>query len=124
MRSVSALVGFLVGSGLYGTAWDLNSLIAFRVLTAVPGSIVPVLTMVTVIAGLFLVPKMARSSTVRKFGWGYLTFGHIPSAIIVVAPTKKHWQAGRTDSGTTSQAMANANAFLLGPRTCQSKGFT
>ena len=77
MRSVSALVGFLVGSGLYGTAWDLNSLLAFRVLTAVPGSIVPVPTMVTVIAGL------------------------IPS-----------------------QAMADVNAFLLGPRTCQSKGFT
>jgi predicted MFS family arabinose efflux permease len=77
MRSVSALVGFLVGSGLYGTAWDLNSLIAFRVLTAVPGSIVPVPTMVTVIAGL-----------------------------------------------SPSQAMADANAFLLGPRTCQSKGFT
>jgi len=85
---VSALVGFLVGSGLYGTAWDLNS------------------------------------PTVRKFGWGYLTFGHGPSAIIVVAPTKKHWRAGRTDSGTTSLAMADANAFLLGPRTCQSKGFT
>jgi AcrR family transcriptional regulator len=71
MRSVSALVGFLVGSGLYGTAWDLNSLIALRVLTAVPGSTVPVLTMVTVIAGLF--PR-----------------------------------ARRTDSGKTSQALADA----------------
>ena len=39
-----ALLGFLLGSGLCGMAWDLNSLIAFRVLTAVPGSIVPVVT--------------------------------------------------------------------------------
>ena len=120
----AALIGFLVGSGLCGLAWDLNSLIAFRVLTAIPGSLVPVVTIsiiyrivpresigtamglyglgvivapsmgptlgglivqdlswrwiflfkepigvIAVIAGLFLIPRMQPSPTVRKFDW-------------------------------------------------------
>ncbi|HEX4356307.1 MAG TPA: MDR family MFS transporter [Pseudonocardia sp.] len=146
----AALIGFLVGSGLCGMAWDLNSLIAFRVLTAIPGSIVPVVTismiyrivpresigtamglyglgvivapslgptlgglivqdlswrwiflfkepigLLTVIVGLFLIPKMEGSAKVGKFDWwGYLTFGYGLSAIIVVSAKGQKWHWG------------------------------
>jgi len=143
----AALVGFLAGSGLCGMAWDLNSLITLRVLTAIPGSIVPVVTIsmiyrivpresigtamglyglgvivapslgptlgglivqdlswrwiflfkepigvVTVIAGLFLIPKMEGNPKVGKFDWwGYLTFAYGLSAIIVVSAKGQKW---------------------------------
>jgi EmrB/QacA subfamily drug resistance transporter len=143
----AALIGFLVSSGLCGLAWDLNSLIAFRVLTAIPGSLVPVVTIsiiyrivpresigtamglyglgvivapsmgptlgglivqdlswrwiflfkepigvLAVVAGVFLIPRMEGSPTVRKFDrWGYLTFAYGLSAIIVVSAKGQKW---------------------------------
>jgi EmrB/QacA subfamily drug resistance transporter len=39
------LVVFCVGSALCGIAWDLNSLIGFRILQAVPGGILPVISL-------------------------------------------------------------------------------
>jgi EmrB/QacA subfamily drug resistance transporter len=142
-----AMIGFLVGSTLCGLAWDLNSLIAFRVLAAVPGSIVPVVTITmiyrivpkgkigtamglyglgvavapsmgptiggllvqdlswrwifhfktpvgvaTVLAGLFLLPKLERAKTVPKFDWwGFLTFGYGLAALIVVTAKGQKW---------------------------------
>jgi MFS family permease len=37
-----ALLGFSAGSALCGVAWDLDSLVAFRVVQAIPGGILPV----------------------------------------------------------------------------------
>ncbi len=45
---IAALLGFAVCSVLCGLAWDLNSLIAFRVLQAIPGGMLPVVTMTMV----------------------------------------------------------------------------
>ncbi|MBV9140141.1 MAG: DHA2 family efflux MFS transporter permease subunit [Pseudonocardiales bacterium] len=40
-----ALLTFVVGSVLCGLAWNLHSLVAFRIVQAVPGGILPVVTM-------------------------------------------------------------------------------
>ncbi|MBW0008889.1 MAG: MFS transporter, partial [Pseudonocardiales bacterium] len=40
-----ALLAFAAGSVLCGLAWDLNSLVIFRVVQAVPGGILPVVTL-------------------------------------------------------------------------------
>ena len=42
---VISMVGFALGSGLCGLAWNLDSMIAFRVLQAIPGGVLPVATM-------------------------------------------------------------------------------
>jgi EmrB/QacA subfamily drug resistance transporter len=62
-----ALIGFLVGSTLCGAAWDLNSLIAFRVLTAIPGSIVPVVTISMIFQ---IVPKEKIGAAMGLYGLG------------------------------------------------------
>ncbi|MBO0873366.1 MAG: DHA2 family efflux MFS transporter permease subunit [Pseudonocardia sp.] len=42
---LGALLGFTVASALCGMAWSLSSLIGFRILQAVPGGVLPVVTM-------------------------------------------------------------------------------
>src|SRR4051812_21219297 len=42
---ILAMLGFTLGSALCGFAWSLNSMIAFRVIQAIPGGILPVVTM-------------------------------------------------------------------------------
>ena len=39
------LMGFGIGSALCGLAWDLESIVVFRVLQAIPGGILPVVTL-------------------------------------------------------------------------------
>jgi EmrB/QacA subfamily drug resistance transporter len=43
---VLAMFGFAFGSALCGLAWDLDSMIAFRVLQAIPGGALPVVTLI------------------------------------------------------------------------------
>jgi MFS family permease len=40
-----SLLGFAAGSALCGLAWNLNSMIVFRVLQAIPGGVLPVVTL-------------------------------------------------------------------------------
>ncbi|MCA1694366.1 MAG: MFS transporter, partial [Actinobacteria bacterium] len=40
-----AMLAFAAGSALCGLAWDLNSLVIFRVVQAIPGGILPVVTL-------------------------------------------------------------------------------
>ncbi|MGH3784581.1 MAG: MFS transporter, partial [Pseudonocardiaceae bacterium] len=40
-----ALLAFAAGSALCGLAWDLNSLVIFRIIQAIPGGILPVITL-------------------------------------------------------------------------------
>ncbi|HEY2205514.1 MAG TPA: DHA2 family efflux MFS transporter permease subunit [Pseudonocardia sp.] len=144
------MIGFLIGSTLCGLAWDRNSLIAFRVLAAIPGSIVPVVTItmiyrivpknkigtamglyglgvavapsmgptlggllvedlswrwifhfktpigvLTVIAGLLLLPKLGKAEVVHRFDWwGFLTFSYGLAALIVVTAKGQKWHWG------------------------------
>jgi predicted MFS family arabinose efflux permease len=108
----AALIGFLIGSGLCGLAWDLNSLIAFRVLTAIPGSLVPVVTIAMIyrivparnigsamgLYGLGVIvapsmgPKLDGIGKPGKFDkWGYLAFAYGLSALIVVSAKGQKW---------------------------------
>ena len=64
-----SLIGFLVGSGLCGVAWDLPSLIAFRVLTAIPGSIVPVVTIAMIYR---IVPTKNIGAAMGLYGLGVI----------------------------------------------------
>ncbi|WP_051341725.1 MDR family MFS transporter [Pseudonocardia spinosispora] len=142
-----SMIGFLVGTTLCGLAWDLDSLVVFRVLEAVPGSILPVITItmiyrivpknrigaamgiyglgvvvapglgptiggllvedlswrwvfyfkvplgvLAVIAGLFVLPKLARGATVHRFDWwGFLTIGYGLAALVVVSSKGQKW---------------------------------
>ncbi|MDT7664318.1 MAG: hypothetical protein QOD04_3874, partial [Pseudonocardiales bacterium] len=40
-----SMIGFALTSALCGLAWNLDSMIAFRVLQAIPGGILPVMTL-------------------------------------------------------------------------------
>ncbi|HTK66094.1 MAG TPA: DHA2 family efflux MFS transporter permease subunit [Pseudonocardia sp.] len=42
---LTTLIAFSAGSALCGVAWDLNSLIGFRILQAVPGGLLPVISL-------------------------------------------------------------------------------
>ncbi|MDQ2708160.1 MAG: multidrug efflux MFS transporter [Actinomycetota bacterium] len=67
-----ALLAFAAGSALCGLAWNLNVLIAFRILQAVPGGILPVITLTMVYR---IVPKDKIGAAMGMYGLG-----------IVVAP--------------------------------------
>ncbi|HEY4008072.1 MAG TPA: DHA2 family efflux MFS transporter permease subunit [Pseudonocardia sp.] len=67
-----SLVGFSVFSALCGMAWDLNSMIAFRILQAIPGGVIPV-TCLTILYR--MVPKEKLGAAMGLYGLG-----------IVVAP--------------------------------------
>jgi EmrB/QacA subfamily drug resistance transporter len=65
----AALIGFLAGSGVCGLAWDLNSLIAFRLLTAIPGSLVPVVTISIIYR---IVPRGSIGTAMGLYGLGVI----------------------------------------------------
>jgi EmrB/QacA subfamily drug resistance transporter len=63
----ASLAAFGVSSALCGLAWNLDSLIAFRVLQAVPGGIMPVVAMTLVYR---IVPKERMGVAMGVFGLG------------------------------------------------------
>ena len=66
---VAALAAFAVGSALCGIAGNLGTLIAFRVLQAIPGGIMPVVAMTMVYR---IVPKAKLGSAMGIFGLGII----------------------------------------------------
>jgi EmrB/QacA subfamily drug resistance transporter len=64
---LATLLGFAVGSALCGLAWNLDSLIAFRVLQAVPGGIMPVVTLTMVYQ---IVPREKIGIAMGMYGLG------------------------------------------------------
>jgi EmrB/QacA subfamily drug resistance transporter len=62
-----ALLAFAGGSALCGLAWDLNSLVAFRILQAIPGGILPVITMSILFR---IVPKDRLGAAMGLYGLG------------------------------------------------------
>ncbi|MGQ0480346.1 MAG: MDR family MFS transporter [Pseudonocardia sp.] len=63
------LAGFAMGSALCGLAWDLDSLIAFRIVQAVPGGVLPVITMALLYR---IVPRAKLGIAMGVFGLGIL----------------------------------------------------
>jgi EmrB/QacA subfamily drug resistance transporter len=67
-----ALLVFAAGSALCGLAWDLNSLIVFRIVQAIPGGILPVVALSMLYR---IVPREQQGAAMGMYGMG-----------IVVAP--------------------------------------
>jgi EmrB/QacA subfamily drug resistance transporter len=64
---VGALVAFGAGSALCGLAWDINSMIVFRIIQAIPGGIIPVVALSMVYR---LVPREKIGAAMGLYGLG------------------------------------------------------
>jgi EmrB/QacA subfamily drug resistance transporter len=64
---VISMLGFAVGSALCGLAWNLSSMIAFRVLQAIPGGVLPVVTMTLLYQ---MVPRDKIGTAMGLYGLG------------------------------------------------------
>ena len=64
---IVALLAFAAGSALCGVAWDLESMIAFRVLQAIPGGVLPVVSLSMLYQ---IVPKEKIGSAMGIYGLG------------------------------------------------------
>jgi EmrB/QacA subfamily drug resistance transporter len=62
-----SLLGFAAGSALCGLAWDLQSLVGFRILQAVGGGILPVVTLAMVYR---IVPRQRIGAAMGFYGLG------------------------------------------------------
>jgi MFS family permease len=63
---VVCMLGFAFGSALCGLAWSLDSMIAFRVLQAIPGGVLPVVTLTMLYQ---IVPPAKIGSAMGLYGW-------------------------------------------------------
>ena len=66
---ILSLLGFAAGSALCGLAWDLNSMIAFRILQAIPGGIIPVVALSMVYR---IVPREKIGAAMGMYGLGII----------------------------------------------------
>lgn len=64
---LAALLGFTAASALCGMAWDLNSMVVFRIVQAVPGGVLPVITMTMLYR---VVPKQRIGAAMGLYGLG------------------------------------------------------
>ena len=62
-----SLLGFAAGSAMCGLAWDLGSMVAFRIIQAIPGGILPVVTLSMVYR---IVPKERIGAAMGMYGLG------------------------------------------------------
>jgi EmrB/QacA subfamily drug resistance transporter len=62
-----ALLAFAAGSALCGLAWDLNSLVIFRIVQAIPGGILPVITLSILLR---IVPRERLGAAMGLYGLG------------------------------------------------------
>jgi EmrB/QacA subfamily drug resistance transporter len=62
-----ALLAFAAGSALCGLAWDLNSLVIFRIFQAIPGGILPVITLSILYR---IVPRDKLGAAMGLYGLG------------------------------------------------------
>jgi len=62
-----ALLAFAAGSALCGLAWDLNSLVIFRIIQAIPGGILPVITLSILYR---IVPREKLGAAMGLYGLG------------------------------------------------------
>lgn len=64
-----ALAAFAAGSALCGFAWSLNSLIAFRIIQAIPGGLLPAVTLTMVY---MIVPRQKIGAAMGMYGLGII----------------------------------------------------
>lgn len=64
-----ALAAFALGSALCGFAWSLNSLIAFRIIQAIPGGLLPAVTLTMVY---MIVPRQKIGAAMGMYGLGII----------------------------------------------------
>jgi EmrB/QacA subfamily drug resistance transporter len=64
-----SMIGFALASALCGLAWNLDSMIAFRVLQAIPGGILPVMTLTILYK---IVPREKIGSAMGIYGLGVI----------------------------------------------------
>jgi MFS family permease len=64
-----SMIGFAVASALCGLAWNLDSMIVFRVLQAIPGGILPVMTLTILYK---IVPMEKIGSAMGIYGLGVI----------------------------------------------------
>jgi EmrB/QacA subfamily drug resistance transporter len=64
---LGSLLGFTAASALCGMAWDLPSMIAFRILQAIPGGVLPVVTMTLLYR---IVPRAKIGTAMGLYGLG------------------------------------------------------
>jgi EmrB/QacA subfamily drug resistance transporter len=64
-----SMIGFALASALCGLAWNLDSLIVFRVLQAIPGGILPVMTLTILYR---IVPREKIGSAMGIYGLGVI----------------------------------------------------
>jgi EmrB/QacA subfamily drug resistance transporter len=64
---VMSMLGFALGSALCGLAWNLPSMVAFRVVQAIPGGILPVVTMTLLYQ---IVPRSKIGTAMGLYGLG------------------------------------------------------
>jgi MFS family permease len=62
-----SMIGFAAASALCGAAWSLNSMIFFRVIQAIPGGILPVVTLTILYR---IVPREKIGSAMGIYGLG------------------------------------------------------
>jgi len=65
----ASLLAFVAGSALCGIAWDLESMIAFRVIQAIPGGVLPVVTLSMLYQ---IVPKEKIGTAMGMYGLGII----------------------------------------------------
>ena len=66
---LASLIGFSAASALCGLAWDLNSMIVFRILQAIPGGVIPVVSMTMLYV---IVPREQMGSAMGIYGLGII----------------------------------------------------
>ena len=66
---IISLLGFAAGSALCGLAWDLNSIVAFRVLQALPGGVLPVVSLTILYR---IVPPERIGAAMGMYGLGII----------------------------------------------------
>ena len=66
---IMSLLGFAAGSALCGLAWDLKSMVVFRVLQAIPGGILPVVTLTILYR---IVPPDRIGAAMGMYGLGII----------------------------------------------------
>ena len=64
---ILAMVGFALGSALCGLAWSLECMIAFRILQAIPGGVIPVVALTMLYR---IVPKEKLGAAMGMYGLG------------------------------------------------------
>lgn len=66
---IASIAGFALASALCGLAWNLESIVAFRILQAIPGGILPVITLTMVYQ---IVPRERIGAAMGLYGLGVI----------------------------------------------------